>query len=84
MAWRYGNEWFIPYFEHVLENQDVIKAISYINADWPSQVMWKRSGWKDTRIQANDIIREKWISVIEHPAFINGDDDVFGLIGFIP
>jgi len=77
-------EWFIPYFEHILENQDIIKAFSYINADWPSQVMWKRSGWKDTRIQGNDVIREKWISVIEHPAFINGDDDVFGLIGFIP
>jgi hypothetical protein len=77
-------QWFIPYFQHILENIDVIKAISYINADWSSQVMWKRSGWKDTRLQSNDVIHEKWISVIEHPAFINGDDDVFGLIGFIP
>ena len=77
-------EWFIPYFQHVLDNSDVIKAISYINADWSSQVMWKRAAWKDTRIQANDIIHEKWISVIENPIFINGDDDVFGLIGFIP
>ena len=78
------DQWFIPFFQHVLENQDVIKAISYINADWPSQAMWKHGVWRDTRIQANDVIREKWISVIENPVFINGDDDVFGLIGFIP
>ncbi|MCJ7433011.1 MAG: glycoside hydrolase family 26 protein [Anaerolineales bacterium] len=76
--------WFIPYFMHVLDNSDVIKAISYMSFNWPSHVMWKRSDWKDTRIEANDVIREKWISVIENPIFINGNDDVFGLIGFIP
>ena len=75
-------QWFIPFFQHVLENQDVIKAISYINADWHSQAMWKRGVWKDTRIQTNDVIRENWLSVIENPIFINGKDDVFGMIGF--
>ena len=76
--------WFIPFFQHILENQDVIKAFSYIDADWPSQTMWKRGVWRDTRIQANDVIRDKWVSVIENPFFINGDDDVFGMIGFTP
>ena len=77
-------DWFVPLFQHVLENADTIKAVSYINCDWASQTMWKRAAWGDTRIQTNDAIREKWLSVINAPQFINGDDDVFGLIGFMP
>lgn len=76
--------WYIPFFQHILDNSDVIKAVSYINCDWASQPMWKRSGWQDTRVQVNDVVRQKWIEVMNAPQFVNGGDDVFGLIGFIP
>ena len=35
--------WFNEFFQHIEENKDVIRAVSYINADWDGQDMW--DGW---------------------------------------
>jgi hypothetical protein len=40
MVW---DEWLENFFTFVHDNEDVIRAIAYINVDWDSQSMW--SGW---------------------------------------
>lgn len=63
-AWE---QWFQPFFEYIDANRDVIKAISYINVDWPSQAMWVNDPfwmYTDSRIQANDYVRYKWMETI--------------------
>jgi hypothetical protein len=60
-AW---NMWFAPYFAFVNENIDVVRAVTYIDADWDAQPMWAApytSGyWGDTRIQANGALLSMW------------------------
>ena len=41
----------------VMNGTDVVKAISYINANWDAQEMW--DSWGDTRIQVDDFIKRK-------------------------
>ena len=37
------NTWFAKFFAHIEANKDVVRAISYINANWDAQDMW--DGW---------------------------------------
>ena len=81
---RVWEDWFEPYFQHIRENQDVIKAISYIDCHWEVQPMWIGRNWGDTRIEANPVVHYKWNAMMYDPMFITGDDDVYELIGFNP
>lgn len=73
--WR---EWFQPLFAYVDTNRDAIRAVAYINALWDAQAMWGppyASGyWGDSRIQANDSIRQRWLAEIRKPAWVHGGD----------
>ncbi len=61
--------WFEPFFEHISENSDVIRAISYINCNWDAQPMWKGQGWGNTCIQSNDFIKAKWLEKMKSSVF---------------
>ncbi|MBU2883079.1 hypothetical protein KO525_03995 [Psychrosphaera sp. B3R10] len=69
--------WFKPYFDFIDENRDVIKAAAYINAHWETQGMWvckpgiaagqpgcSNGQWGDTRVQANALIKQRWLEQI--------------------
>ncbi|MFR5758524.1 MAG: hypothetical protein ACLUE2_10655 [Bacteroides cellulosilyticus] len=38
---RAWSTWYKELFNTVESNPDVVKAFSYINADWPSEAMWQ-------------------------------------------
>lgn len=56
--------WYAPFLDYLDKNNDVIKAVAYINADWDSQAMWGApyaSGyWGDSRLQTSPEIAERW------------------------
>ncbi|MGR5092820.1 glycosyl hydrolase [Vibrio maritimus] len=64
------DSWFKPFLNHLKENQDVIKIIAYINADWDVQPMWKGQGWGDTRLQSNLYIANKWRRTIKREEWL--------------
>lgn len=70
------NTWYVPYFDYIESNRDVIRAVAYINTDWDSQPMWGKpyhSGfWGDSRVQANSYILEKWLAQISQPQWLHG------------
>lgn len=74
--------WYTTLFEHIQDNMDVVRAISYINCDWDSQPMWHGKNWGDTRLEINEYVKEKWLQKMTESTFINSDNDVFTLIGF--
>ena len=74
------NTWYTDFFNHVSNNLEYVKAISYINCDWDIQEMW--DGWGDSRIQANDYIKNNWLVKINNEMFINADDEPFKQIKF--
>ena len=63
------NMWFKPFFEYV-ENSD-IPIISYINADWESQSMFRGQGWGDCRIEENSFVNKNWREKIDSERFQN-------------
>ncbi len=63
--------WFQEFFDYIYANKKVIRAVAYINADWDSQNMWKCADhscpigyWGDTRVEANELIKKRWIGEI--------------------
>ena len=44
------NSWFEKFFDHIEQNKDVIRAVSYINANWDAQEMW--TDWGQTRMES--------------------------------
>ena len=74
------NQWFVKFFNHIEANKDVIRAISYINADWDAQDMW--DGWGQTRIETAPYIKQRWLEKMAEPQFINAIDKPFAHIGF--
>ena len=80
------DEWYGPFFAFIHDNADVIRAVAYINTDWHSQAMWGPDGgngyWGDSRVQANDTIRERWLAEIGTPFWLHGTPDLFKMLGY--
>ena len=79
------SDWSIPntsWFENVfslIENNDVIRAFTYINVDWEGDN--PTSTWGDTRIQAStNTVQNYWRTNLE--TFIFADDNLYSTIGF--
>ncbi len=74
--------WFKEFFQHIEDNKDVIRAVSYINADWDGQDMW--DGWGQTRIETSPRLKQRWQTKMAESTFINAADNPLQVIGFFP
>ena len=74
------NEWFVPFFNFIEGNQDSIKAVSYINANWDSQGSWgppyPEGFWGDARVEANSLIRGNWTNELNESIWIHGSSNL--------
>ncbi|MCI4667785.1 MAG: endo-1,3-beta-xylanase [Bacteroidia bacterium] len=76
-AW---NRWFVPFFQTIEDNSDVIKAAHYINCNWKIRPMWKENmTFKDVdaRIQTSPMISEKWKAKMEEERYLNASREVY-------
>jgi hypothetical protein len=76
-AWE---EWFVPFFDTINNNRDVIKAFSYINVDWASQPMWVNNPVfqkVDSRIQESEFISKKWKAELDKPKYLKPSPTLF-------
>ena len=74
------DNWFIPFFDVIHGNQDVVKAISYINVDWPSQKMWENNvpfKHVDSRLQINPEVKKKWEAEVSKPTYLHASENLF-------
>ena len=74
------NEWYVPYFQYIHKNNDVIKAVAYINSNWDSQSMWSgdyQAGyWGDSRLQENTFVLNQWLKEVVRESWIFTVDDL--------
>jgi Glycosyl hydrolase family 26 len=59
--------WFSPLFSHI-DNHPKIRALAYINTDWPAKDMWKNEPFfnkSDSRIQTSPYVKAKWITEMQ-------------------
>lgn len=69
--------WYVPFFVYIRSNADVIRAVTYVNADWDAQSMWStpyvNGYWGDSRVQTNSLISQKWLDEIsDHTFWLHG------------
>ena len=79
-AWE---KWFTPFFKCIHDNEDVVKAISYINCNWRSHEMWKGNPTFrdiDARLQTGDFIKEKWLEEINSDRYLKATPDLFEIL----
>mgnify|MGYP001800124933 CR=1 FL=1 len=71
-------QWFVPFFETIEQNSDVVKAFSYINSDWTSQPMWITNPvfqQVDSRIHMSAYISQKWKEKMAQVHYLNAKDE---------
>lgn len=76
-AW---DRWFIPFFNTIDENPDVVKAVSYINCYWLSHEMWKNNpafNRVDARLQTSDFIEQKWLVEISKNKYLHSNESLY-------
>ena len=69
--------WFVPFLQTIEEHGDVVKAFSYINADWSSQPMWSLNPvfqQVDARIQVSKYISPRWIEEMNKARYLHAAD----------
>ncbi len=76
VARKIWDVWMTGMFDVIERNADVVKAVSYINADWYAQPLWIGNPTFeqcDSRIQMSDYVRERWEKKISSPRYIRAD-----------
>ncbi|GLS27211.1 glycoside hydrolase family 26 protein [Marinibactrum halimedae] len=84
-AQQIWDEWFSGFFNYIDANDDVIKAVAYINADWDSQGKWaspyNEGYWGDSRVETNNTIQNLWVNEISGSDWLNASPGLFELLG---
>ncbi|HAA16741.1 MAG TPA: hypothetical protein DCE41_35535, partial [Cytophagales bacterium] len=74
------NEWFQPFFDYIYANDDGIKGVTFINADWDTQGLWdapyEQGYWGDGRIQSNSTVESNWVSEITKSGWLHGSASI--------
>ncbi|MEM8893368.1 MAG: glycosyl hydrolase [Bacteroidota bacterium] len=76
-AWE---KWFVPFFNTIEENEDVVKAISYINCNWKSHPMWVYNPTFqkiDARLQSGEWIKAQWLKEINKPRYLKASPGLY-------
>ncbi len=78
---RIWNDWFVPFFDYIHSHSDVIRGVSYINANWDSQPKWappyNEGYWGDSRVESQSSIRQKWLDEINSSFWKHGSSNLF-------
>ena len=76
-AWEH---WFKGLFETINQNPDVVKAVSYISVNWPSQAMWENNAafrGIDSRVHVNPFIKERWKKEVGKNSYLKASPELF-------
>jgi len=76
-SWRL---WFERLLDYVEKND--VRVISYINCDWETLKMFRGQGWGDARVQADPLVKNKWLDEIQKEKYVKASQKVFRQLGF--
>jgi hypothetical protein len=76
-AW---DTWFINFLS--LTYSKNVKAISYINANWPAYPGFSSLDWKDARLQNNQRVADAWFKEIAKNRYLKQSPELFQQLGY--
>lgn len=83
IAKKMWDEWYTTFFKTIEENEDVVKAFSYINTDWPSEAMWVDNptfNQVDSRIQKSEYVGERWEKEVSKDRYLKPTPELFNIL----
>jgi hypothetical protein len=63
------DEWFAPFFKFVVDNNDVVRAVTYVNT-------------RESQLSDADIIKS-WKTETKGSFWLRANPDLFGDLGFV-
>ena len=76
------NKWFVNFFSFTYNKN--IKAISFINEDWPKTGIEGIAAWKDSRLYNNQTVAEAWFMEVSNDRYLAQSPELFALLGYQP
>jgi oligosaccharide reducing-end xylanase len=64
------DEWYAPFFKFVHDNNDVVRAVMYVNEG-------------NSRIELNDGLVQQWKNETKQSFWLRGGPDLFNVLGFV-
>lgn len=74
------NQWFVNFFTFTYSRN--IKAISFINEDWPGFGMVGIEEWKDSRLYNNSQVSAAWFKETNKDRYLKQSADLFKQLGY--
>jgi hypothetical protein len=75
------NSWFVNFFNFIYNKN--IKAISFINEDWPRTGISGISEWKDGRLYNNKQISEAWFKETNKDRYLKQSPVLYEQLGYM-
>jgi len=75
------NQWFINFFTFTYSKN--IKAISFINEDWPRTGIPGISEWKDGRLYNNEQVSKAWFKETNKDRYLKQSTELYKQLGYI-
>lgn len=70
--------WYKPFFQFISDEN--VQIVSYIDFDWEAIAMFKGQGWGDARVQANGIVKKRWMGEILQDKYLQASPGLFKLL----
>ena len=75
------DQWFVNFFTFIYQKN--IKAISFINEDWPRTKIAGISEWKDSRLYNNEQIFRAWFEETSKDRYLKQSAELFMQLGYV-
>jgi hypothetical protein len=74
------NQWFVHFFNFTYNKN--IKAVSFINEDWPSIAIDGISEWKDARLYNNEQLSKAWFQETNKDRYLKQSTELYKQLGY--
>ncbi|MEO9484573.1 MAG: glycosyl hydrolase [Ekhidna sp.] len=74
------NGWFVDFFSFCYNKN--IKAIAFINENWPRMNISGIGGWKDARLYNNAEVAEKWLIETRKDRYLKQSPELYQELGY--
>lgn len=73
-------DWFVNFFSFAYQKN--IKAISFINEDWPANNIPGIADWKDSRLYTNEQVSRAWFEETNKDRYLKQSPELYELLGY--
>ncbi len=74
-------DWFVNFFSFIYKKN--IKAVSFINEDWPQLSIEGIGEWKDARLYNNELVSRAWFEETGKEKYLKQSENLYEVLGYL-